>query len=41
MKLLEKRRAEIEGFPQRTFRYGSTDRHQVCAQRSHYTLFRL
>ncbi|KAI0739416.1 alpha/beta hydrolase domain-containing protein [Daedaleopsis nitida] len=29
VKLLEKRRAEIESFPQRTFQYGSTDRHQL------------
>ncbi|KAI0739417.1 alpha/beta hydrolase domain-containing protein [Daedaleopsis nitida] len=27
--LLEKRRAEIEGSPRRTFQYGSTDRHQL------------
>ncbi|KAI0738005.1 alpha/beta hydrolase domain-containing protein [Daedaleopsis nitida] len=29
MPLLEKRREEIESYPQRTFKYGSTDRHQL------------
>ena len=31
MKLLEKRREEIQGYPRQTFQFGATPRHKVCS----------
>ncbi len=38
MKLLEKRREEIESYPRQTFQFGATPRHKVCSYGLHPAL---